>query len=131
MSTEIYSLVESKIMTDDIQAFKAQAKKMKDATEDEIGTISYDFFIDEERREVFIVEKYADDKAFMAHMDQFLQEDFIPKLLTMMELTCLRMLGPVTEEIDDFLPKADGHMTAILSPCREKTSNIIFVPVTR
>ena len=50
MSTEIYSLVESKIMTDDIQAFKAQAKKMKDATEDEIGTISYDFFIDEERR---------------------------------------------------------------------------------
>ena len=46
MSTEIYSLVESKIMTDDIQAFKAQAKKMKDATEDEIGTISYDFFID-------------------------------------------------------------------------------------
>ena len=62
MSTEIYSLVESKIMTDDIQAFKAQAKKMKDATEDEIGTISYDFFIDEERREVFIVEKYASPK---------------------------------------------------------------------
>ena len=62
MSTEIYSLVESKIMTDDIQAFKAQATKMKDATEDEIGTISYDFFIDEERREVFIVEKYADEK---------------------------------------------------------------------
>ena len=54
MSTEIYSLVESKIMTDDIQAFKAQAKKMKDATEDEIGTISYDFFIDEERREVLL-----------------------------------------------------------------------------
>ena len=105
MSTEIYSLVESKIMTDDIQAFKAQAKKMKDATEDEIGTISYDFFIDEERREVFIVEKYADDKAFMAHMDQFLQEEFITKLLTMMELTCLRMLGPVTEEIDDFFAK--------------------------
>ena len=117
MSTEIYSLVESKIMTDDIQAFKAQAKKMKDATEDEIGTISYDFFIDEERREVFIVEKYADDKAFMAHIDQFLQEEFIPKLLTMMELTCLRMLGPVTEEIDEFFAKGgwtyDGYPLAM------------------
>ena len=49
MSTEIYSLVESKITTDDIQAFKAQAKKMKDATENEIGTLSYDFFINEEK----------------------------------------------------------------------------------
>ena len=105
MSTELYGLVQSKITTDDIQAFKAQAKKMKDATENEIGTISYDFFINEEKREVFIVEKYADDKAFMTHMEQFLQEEFIPKILTMMELTSLKMLGPVTEEIDDFFAK--------------------------
>ena len=81
MSTEIYSLVESKITTDDIQAFKAQAKKMKDATENEIGTLSYDFFINEEKREVFIVEKYADDEAFMDHMEKFTQAEFIPKLL--------------------------------------------------
>ena len=105
MSTELYGLVQSRITTDDIQAFKAQAKKMKDATENEIGTISYDFFVNEERREVFIVEKYADAKAFMAHMEQFLQEEFIPEILTMMELTSLRMLGPVTEEIDDFFAK--------------------------
>ena len=44
MNTELYGLVQSKITTDDIQAFKAQAKKMKDATEKEIGTISYDLF---------------------------------------------------------------------------------------
>ena len=105
MSTELYGLVQSRITTDDIQAFKAQAKKMKDATDNEIGTISYDFFINKEKREVFIVEKYADDKAFMAHMEQFLQEEFIPTLLTMMELTSLKMLGPVTEEIDDFFAK--------------------------
>jgi len=41
----------------------------------------------------------------MAHMEQFLQEEFIPTLLTMMELTSLKMLGPVTEEIDDFFAK--------------------------
>lgn len=45
MSSELYGLVQSKITTDDIQAFKAQAKKMKDATENEIGTISYDFLL--------------------------------------------------------------------------------------
>ena len=105
MSTELYGLVQSRITTDDIQAFKAQAKKMKDATENEIGTISYDFFINAEKREVFIVEKYADDEAFTAHMEQFLQEEFIPTVLTMMELTSLKMLGPVTEEIDEFFAK--------------------------
>jgi len=41
----------------------------------------------------------------MAHMEQFLQEEFIPTLLTMMELTSLKVLGPVTEEIDDFFAK--------------------------
>jgi len=45
MSAELYGLVQSKITTDDIQAFKAQAKKMKDATENEIGTLSYDFLL--------------------------------------------------------------------------------------
>ena len=105
MSTELYGLVQSRITTDDIQAFKAQAKKMKDATENEIGTISYDFFINEEKREVFIVEKYADDKAFMAHMKKFTQAEFIPKLLTMQELTSLEMSGPVTEELDEFFAK--------------------------
>jgi quinol monooxygenase YgiN len=78
---------------------------MKDATKNEIGTISYDFFINEEKREVFIVEKYADAKAFMAHMEQFLQEEFIPKILTMMELNSIRILFKFTEEIDDFFAK--------------------------
>ena len=54
----------------------------------------------------------------MAHMEQFLQEEFIPKILTMMELTSLRMLGPVTEEIADLFAKGDGHMMPIPSPCR-------------
>jgi len=105
MSTELYGIVQAKITTDDIQAFKAQAEKMKDAAADETGTISYDFFINEEKKEIFIVEKYADDKAFMAHMKQFSQAEFIPKLLTMQELTSLVMLGPVTEEIDEWFAK--------------------------
>ena len=62
-------------------------------------------FINEDKREVFIVEKYADDKAFMAHMEKFTQAEFIPKLLTMQELVSIEMLGPVTEKIDEFFAK--------------------------
>ena len=49
MTSELYGIVQAKITTDDIEAFKVQAKKMKDATENEIGTISYDFFINEKK----------------------------------------------------------------------------------
>ena len=105
MSIELYGLVQSEITTDDFQDFKAQAKKMKDAAENEIGTISYDFFINEEKKEVFIVEKYSNDQAWLAHMEKFTQAEFIPKLLTMQELTSIEMLGPVTEEIDEFFAK--------------------------
>ena len=33
------------------------------------------------------------------------QAEFIPKLLTMQELTSLEILGPVKEEIDEFFAK--------------------------
>ena len=69
------------------------------------------------KKEVFIVEKYADDKAFMAHMEKFMQTEFIPKLLTMQELSSLEMLGPVTEEINEFFAKGgwvyNGYPLAI------------------
>jgi hypothetical protein len=41
----------------------------------------------------------------MAHMEKFTQAEFNPKLLTMQELTSIEMLGPVTEEIDEFFAK--------------------------
>jgi hypothetical protein len=44
MSSEIYGIAQAKITTEDIQSFKVQAKIMKDATRNKIGTISYGFF---------------------------------------------------------------------------------------
>ena len=40
MTSEIYNLVRAEITTGDLDAFKAQAKKMKDATTDERGTLT-------------------------------------------------------------------------------------------
>jgi quinol monooxygenase YgiN len=50
MSLEIYNIVKAKITTDDLEAYKTQADKMKEATRNEPGTISYDFFINEEKK---------------------------------------------------------------------------------
>ena len=105
MSTELYCIIQAKITTDDIQSIKAQAKLMKDAAKNEVGVISYDFFINEENRLVFIVEKYADDQAFLALMEKFMQPEFVPKLLTMQDLTSIEILGSITEEIDELFAK--------------------------
>jgi quinol monooxygenase YgiN len=65
--------------TDNVQAFKAQAKKMKDVTENGIGTLFYDFFINEEKREVSIVEKYADDKPLWHTWTNSCRRNLFPK----------------------------------------------------
>ena len=99
MSSEVYNIVKAKITTTDIQAFKTQANKMKEASREEVGTIIYDFFINENKKEVLIIEKYADGNAFMTHMKKFLQPAYIPKLLEMQEITSIEMPGLVTKEM--------------------------------
>ena len=117
MTSELYNLVRARVTTDDIAALKAQAKKMKDATTDEPGTLIYDFFINEESKEVLIIEKYADGKAFMAHMNKFTQPGYIPKLLEMQEITGIEMPGYVTDEVKGLFAQGgwpyNGYPTAI------------------
>ena len=100
MGREVYNIVKAKITTNDLKAYKAQANKMKEATKDEPGTLIYDFFINEEKREALIVEKYTDGEAFMVHMEKFTQQKYIPTLLTMQELTVVEMPGMVTREME-------------------------------
>ena len=117
MTSEIYNLVRAEITTGDLDAFKAQAKKMKDATTDEPGTLIYDFFINEENNEVLIIEKYTDGKALMAHMNKFTQPDYIPKLLEMQEITGIEMPGYITDEVRQLFTQGgwpyNGYPTVI------------------
>ena len=107
MSQEVYNIVKAKITTDDIKAFKAQAKRMADAAQREHGTLVYDFFINEENKSVLIVEKYTDANAFMAHMEQFMKPDLIPQILTMQEIVSIEMPGVISSEMKDFFAQ-DG-----------------------
>ncbi len=101
MGPEIINIVKAKITTDDFGKFKSQAEKMVEAAKIESGTLVYDFFINEETREVLIIEKYADDQSFMEHMKEFTQPEFIPKLLEMQEIVSIEMAGNVTKEMED------------------------------
>jgi quinol monooxygenase YgiN len=112
MSLEVYNIVKAKITTDDLEAYKKQADKMKEATQNEPGTISYDFFINEEKREALIVEKYVDGEAFISHMNKFTQPEYIPTLLSMQELISVEMPGAVTQEMEELFNEGGWSFNA-------------------
>tara|TARA_B100001175_G_scaffold39913_1_gene29261 strand:- start:256 stop:612 length:357 start_codon:yes stop_codon:yes gene_type:complete len=105
MNTEIYNIVKAKITTSDLDAFKKLATKMVNVSKDEPGTLVYDFFINEKKKEALIIEKYANGDALMAHMKKFTQSEFIPTLLTMQKLTSVEMAGTITDNIKEFFNK--------------------------
>ena len=112
MGTGIYNIVKAKITTEDLGTFQTQVNKMKEATKDESGTLIYDFFINEEKREVLIVEKYADGEAFMAHIKRFIQPEYIPTILTMQEITSVEMPGNITKEMEQFFAESGWSYNA-------------------
>ena len=105
MSSEIVNIVRAKIITDDIGMFESHAAKMVQASNEESGTLVYDFFINGKTRQVLIVEKYADDQAFMEHMKRFIHPEYIPKLLEMQEIVSIEMAGTVTEEMQELFDR--------------------------
>tara|TARA_Y100000588_G_scaffold174394_1_gene188406 strand:+ start:1286 stop:1483 length:198 start_codon:yes stop_codon:yes gene_type:complete len=54
ISNELYNIVKAKITTDNIPTFKAQTRKMVDIAKNEIGTITYDFFLLMKKNEKFV-----------------------------------------------------------------------------
>ena len=110
--TAIYNIVKAKITTDDLDAFKYQAKKMTDAAKDETGTLIYEIHINEETKEVLILEKYTNDQSFMEHMDQFTQPEYIPKLLEMQEISSIEMMGKVTSQIENLFAQGGWSYNA-------------------
>jgi hypothetical protein len=82
-----------------MRIFRAQAKRMTDAAQRKLATLVHIFFINEENKDVLIVEKYTDAKVSMAHMEQFMKPDLIPKILAIQEIISIEFPGLVSSEI--------------------------------
>jgi quinol monooxygenase YgiN len=108
----VQNIVKAKITSEDIGAYKAQAKKMKTGAEDEPGTLVYDFFINENTKDVLILEQYANSEAFMAHMKKFTQPEYIPTLMQMMEIGSIDMPGLVSDDIKEFFAEGGWQYNA-------------------
>ena len=114
MNSEIYNIVKGKITTNNLSAYKAQIQKMKEAAKNEVGTLFYDFFINEKEKEFLIIEKYTNGEAFMKHMKKFSSPEYILKLLTMQEMTSVEIPGVIIYEMKVLFTKTEGFIKTIL-----------------
>ena len=72
MSEAISWVLELAIKDGQLDAFKALAQEMSDATQaDEPGTSHYEWFISEDGKAVHIYERYADSAVLMVHLGNF------------------------------------------------------------
>ncbi|MEE9209564.1 MAG: antibiotic biosynthesis monooxygenase [Kiloniellales bacterium] len=103
MSEAISWVLELAIKDGQLDAFKALAQEMSDATQaDEPGTSHYEWFISEDGKAVHIYERYADSAVLMTHIGNF-GEKFAERFLAWAEPTRWLVYGDPSAEVRETL----------------------------
>ncbi|MEE9210593.1 MAG: antibiotic biosynthesis monooxygenase [Kiloniellales bacterium] len=112
MSDAISWVLELAIKDGQLDAFKALAQEMSEATQaDEPGASHYEWFISEDGKAVHIYERYADSAATMTHLGNF-GAKFAERLLACVDPTRLTVYGDPSAEVRDALAGfGAAHMT--------------------
>ena len=98
MSDAISWVLELAIKDGQLDAFKALAQEMTEATQaDEPGTSHYEWFISEDGKAVHIYERYADSAALMVHLGNF-GAKFAERFMACVDPTRLMVYGDPSAE---------------------------------
>ena len=78
--------------------FQAAASKFIQRVESqEPNTLSYEWFLDENRETCYILESYRDDEAMLYHLENI--RDLYEQLFAVCEITLLQVFGKVYKEV--------------------------------
>ena len=78
--------------------FQAAASKFIQRVESqEPNTLSYEWFVDENRETCYILESYRDDDALLYHLENI--RDLYEQLFAVCEITRLQVFGKVSNEV--------------------------------
>lgn len=104
-------IVELAVKEGKLDALRALADEMVTSTqENESGTLTYDWHISEDGKEVTIIERYADSDAAMIHINTF-AEKFSVRFSDVANQTRLLAYGNPNEEVRAALSGAGGVFT--------------------
>ena len=107
MSDAVSWVLELNVKDGQLDAFKALAREMSEATQaDEPGATHYEWFIDEDGKIVHIYERYADSAATMVHLGN------AERFLACVDPARLMVYGDPSAEVRDALAGfGAAHMT--------------------
>ncbi len=112
MSEAISWVLELNVKDDQLDAFKALAREMSEATQaDEPGATHYEWFTNDDGRSVHIYERYADSAAAMVHLGNF-GAKFAERFLACVDPVRLMVYGDPSAEVRGALAGLGAaHMT--------------------
>ncbi len=112
MSDAVSWVLELAIKDGQLDAFKALAREMSEATQaDEPGTSHYEWFADQDGMTVHIYERYADSAATMVHLGNF-GAKFAERFLACVDPARLMVYGDPSAEVRGALAGLGAaHMT--------------------
>ncbi|HMA00188.1 MAG TPA: antibiotic biosynthesis monooxygenase [Steroidobacteraceae bacterium] len=105
MNGEICWLVELTIKPGQLETFGALTGEMVDSTRRELGVLSYQRFISEDRKTIHVFERYEDSAAALAHLQVF-AEKFAARFQELVERKRFVVFGCPTAELKAAL---DGY----------------------
>ena len=112
MSDAVSWVLELAVKDGQLDAFKALAQEMSEATQaDEPGATHYEWFIDEDGKTIHIFERYVDSAATMIHLGNF-GAKFAERFLGSVDPQRLMVYGDPSAEVRGALAGfGAAHMT--------------------
>ena len=102
MSNAISWNLQLKINEGSLDEFRALMSEMVDATRQEEGALTYDWYVSEDGTQCHINERYADSAATMAHLANF-GANFAERFVSMTQPTSFSVYGPASDEVREAL----------------------------
>jgi quinol monooxygenase YgiN len=106
-------LVELEIKPDQDEAFDQVSKRLVEISEQEVGTLRYDWFVSADDKSVQIIEEFVDPAAFGVHAQNI--ADLMPEMAAAVTFVRTSVLGDVSGEARERL---EGPGTSFYSPSR-------------
>jgi quinol monooxygenase YgiN len=106
-------LVELEIKPDQDEAFDQVSKRLVEISEQEVGTLRYDWFVSADGKDVQIVEEFVDPAAFGVHAQNI--ADLMPEMAAAVTFVRTSVLGDVSAEARERL---EGPGAIFYSPLR-------------
>ena len=106
-------LVELQIKPGQDEAFDQVSRKLVGISEEEVGTLRYDWFVSADGKSVQVIEEFADPAAFDLHARNIV--DLMPEIAAAVTFVRTSVLGDVSAEAREHL---EGPGTSFYSPSR-------------